>query len=159
MSCYIAKGVTFLLVTSLLFLTTTCEKSQAWRLSVRVSVRWTLMIIFSFAWRPDGRGAKELKDKFFSPSLSFPHFLFDVTAIYPLRLIQKNRNMFKISFTFWIWREMDSHSTLICSVLTKICIYLLPSRVKWKGGNCSGFRKKNFKALKTKLHTPRCWAL
>ena len=29
-------------------------------------------------------------------------------------------------------------------------IYLLPSRVKWKGGNCSGFRQKNFKAFKDK---------
>lgn len=114
----------------------------------KVSVRWALMIILSFVWSPDGRGAKELKAE--SPSLSFPHFLFDVTAIHPLRLIQKNWNMFKISFTLWIWREMGLHSTLVCSVLAKIWIYLLPSRVKWKGGNCSGFRQKNFKAFKDK---------
>ena len=105
------------------------------------------------------KGSKRAERQVFSPSLSFPHFLFDVTAIHLLRLIQKSRNMFKISSTFWIWRVMGLHLTLVCSVLTKIWIYLLPSRVKWKGGNCSGFRKKNFKALKTKLHTPRCWAL
>ena len=127
--------------------------------SVRVSVRWALMIIFSFVWSPDGRGAKGLKEKFFSPSLSFPHFLFDVTAIHLLRLIQKSRNMFKISSTFWIWREMGLHLTLVCSVLTKIWIYLLPSRVKWKGGTVVVSDRKISRLLKTKLYTPRCWAL
>lgn len=96
------------------------------------------------------KGSKRAERQVFSPSLSFPHFLFDVTAIHPLRLIQKNWNMFKISFTLWIWREMGLHSTLVCSVLAKIWIYLLPSRVKWKVGNCSGFRQKNFKAFKDK---------
>lgn len=96
------------------------------------------------------KGSKRAERQVFSPSLSFPHFLFDVTAIHLLRLIQKSRNMFKISSTFWIWRVMGLHLTLVCSVLTKIWIYLLPSRVKWKGGNCSCFRQKNVKAFKDK---------